>query len=264
MLFEVISPDGECFDSTLGFSKGWLDKHLPDTTTPQQANLPLPAESYNAKRQRSNTVDSLQKGAGREFKRRKGYENGQQGHNNASIRDAEPKNRSPTHSTFQFNPSSNHDVVMEDSMDPRTLGIERLIPNSLPAVLHKGRVFLRIGRSRSVEGESSSKSDDNEEWEWIPPEGYSMPTGKSTIWNPTQAKWRFVGVQRSFEHLGHIKGGQTIEWPNTVDGNILGRGECLYNDQRQKWEMVFKSNPSPNWVILWDPVVARWEWSLLT
>jgi hypothetical protein len=103
-----------------------------------------------------------------------------------------------------------------------------------------------------------------EVWEWIPPVDHPK-SNTSIVWNPTQARWRVVASPRSLEHLGAVMAKDRKESPDVVQGNILGRGNCEYNESRAQWEIQFKLKDAiaAPWVVRWDGEFGKWEWALL-
>jgi hypothetical protein len=164
-------------------------------------------------------------------------------------------------------PGLYNESIEEETINPRELALERLIPRSLPAPLRNGRVFLRFGTVKAAQEEVEEipglyEDDGEETWEWIPPADENAGINISTFWNPTQARWRRVAEERSLEHLGVVDGRPHVSSPERFRGNILGRGQCHYNDTREQWEIDFGPKyKDAHWVVKWDTAFGRWEWT---
>ncbi|KIM23330.1 hypothetical protein M408DRAFT_332417 [Serendipita vermifera MAFF 305830] len=271
VLFEVIGPDGTFVDTTLGYSDRWVDTFLPDTVSHANGNLhristPL-SPVLSLKRGRDGITKSTspeETDAERDIKRRKPNDEdrdetkGVNGNPDPAV--VRPKTIRPFKMAFNNSDkaSNANQDMREEVINPRDLGLDRLVPGSLPPPLRKGRVFLRFA--------DPATGKEEEVWEWIPPsdQGPTFSLLNSTIWNPTQAKWRITATSRSLSHLEAWETKEKADWPTKVDGNILGRGRCEFEEDRSQWEMHFDNkNAEFPWIICWDEDFARWEWKLL-
>jgi hypothetical protein len=269
VLFELIGPDGLSVDSTLGYSDRWVDTFLPDTisngTAYRRATSPL-TPVVSLKRARDGVLSPVtgdETDAERDVKRRKPNQE-DDGELRSPVGTPEivlprPKTVRPFRMGFNNSGSSGGSNDMsEEVINPKDLGLDRLIPSSLPPPLRKGRVFLRFS--------DPSTGKEEEVWEWVPPndQGPTFSLQNSTIWNSTQAKWRITATSRSLAHLAAWETKEKADWPTKVDGNILGRGRCEFEESRGQWEMHFDNkNPDTSWIVRWNEDFARWEWSLL-
>ncbi|CAG7855010.1 SubName: Full=Uncharacterized protein {ECO:0000313/EMBL:CCA77718.1} [Serendipita indica DSM 11827] len=271
VLFEVIGPDGRRADSTLGFSDEWVDHHLPDTTN-RYGRGATTRESKSStilslKRIRSDSPDLMDvedDGTGvREAKRTR---------MNGTRSTLSPMDASGDASNQQFvmnyqksagsSTSGSGTSVREDISPSTSLGLDRLVPSSLPQPLRGGRVFLRVGTMESsMNTDTSPVLEDT--WEWIPPAGNSIGLRKSTVWNPTQARWRLVSEERTLQNLDFGKKDAKVEMPDQTEGVIFKHFAVEYVEERGQWEMVplTKQQTYP-WVIRWDEEYARWEWTM--
>lgn len=286
VLFEVIGSDGTFYDSTLGYSDRWLDTFLPDTTehsTSNHANISAPLTPViSLKRTWTDSTGVLSPKSpngmdvDREIKRRRIDED------DFVLTGSPVSTKSSTARLggFKITFSKSHESSpesdsAEEAADPRDLDLDRLIPSHLPRPLQGGRVFLKLDTVKGF-GKRDEDIDDLNEipgldakfieeiWEWIPPEDHPK-TNTSTVWNPTQARWRVVTSSYSMEHSGVTNGKESHKAsPDVVQGNILGRGDCEYNDARGQWEMVFKqrSNADNLWIVRWAEDFGKWEWVL--
>ncbi|KAG8813481.1 hypothetical protein FRC17_001556 [Serendipita sp. 399] len=273
VLFEIIGEQGSFSDSTLGYSARWLDRYLPDTNP----NLSSPDQSFNEpltpivslKRPRE-VQDSPLSPEGisidRDSKRRRQLDTNSttsplESHPGVKV---EPKEKSFLERSWRDSSSGSNETGVEEAIDARKLSFNRLVPNSLPPPLLKGRVFLRFGPVDGASKPNNGKEAEEETWEWIPPAGTSMGMKSSTVWNPTQARWRLVPGGRSLENLGSVERKERTEFPDRTDGIILSFGTCDYVEERGQWEMIpHKHLGSPPWRIRWDEIYARWEWTQL-
>ena len=254
-------------DSTLGYSDRWVDTFLPDTVSNGAAYhrgaSPLtPVASL--KRERDGILSPIsaeETDAERDMKRRRTDQDGDRDlQQPLEIAPSRPKTIRPFKMGFNHpsRSSGGGNDTLEEVINPKDLSLDRLIPSSLPPPLRKGRVFLRF--SDPVTGK------EEEVWEWIPPndQGPTFSLQNSTIWNSTQAKWRITATSRSLAHLETWETKEKVDWPTKVDGNILGRGRCEFEDSRGQWEMHFDNKcPDDLWIVAWNEDFARWEWSLL-
>lgn len=273
VLFEIIGPDGVYMDSTLGYSEKWVDSMLPDTSS----NLPTlsitnrsplsPVVSLKRSRvSESSLRDISPTGTERQTKRHR--LDTHEDIRTESDTESEVSINRQLIRPFVMSPFSTGvaEVLEEEEIDPKSLPLHRLVPSCLPAPLRDGRVFLRFDPQGPKVEESDSipgpyeEQDVTETWEWIPPEDRSHGLRPSTIWNPTQAKWRIVSMPRSLEHLG-ISNGKLQPSPCRVTSNILARGNCYFNESREKWEMDFGAKyKDVQWRIVWNAEFGRWEW----
>lgn len=271
-MFELIALDGSLVDSTLGYSERWIDTFLPDTILHgngtgdfRRATSPLtPVLSLKrgwdgmASPTTPNEAD-----AERDIKRKKpNEENGTDVKPVIDLSEVVPiRQKIVRPFKMGFNStekaSNGNNDTSEEMINPKDLSLERLIPSSLPPPLRKGRVFLRFA--------DPATGKEEEVWEWIPPndQGPMFNLLNSTIWNPTQAKWRIAATGRSLPHLEAWEVKEKADWPTKVDGNILGRGRCEFEESRGQWEAHFdnKGTEFP-WIVLWNEDFARWEWTL--
>lgn len=277
-MFEVIGRDGTLHDSTLGYTDKWLDQLLPDTvenTVPSNHKHGTPLTPIVSLKRNRREVDSPTAieviGVERELKRRRTGEEEDVHMRFSPNGIASSINDRPFALTDKGTklPGLYNESVEEETIDPRELALERLIPRNLPVPLRNGRVFLRFGPVKAAQEEMEEipglyEEDGEETWEWIPPADENVGIKVSTLWNPTQARWRRVAEERSLEHLGAADGRPRISNPDRLGGNILRRGQCHYNDTHERWEIDFgpKYKDTP-WVVKWDTAFGRWEWTWL-
>ncbi|KAG8836936.1 hypothetical protein FRC20_006861 [Serendipita sp. 405] len=273
VLFEIIDENGAFSDSTLGYSDHWLNQFLPDTNpnsspNSQSFNEPL-TPVVSLKRSREDQDSPISPGdmsVDHDTKRRRpnGASSSVSPVDSRSERSVEPREKSFIERSWRDSSSASNETVAEEVIDPRELPLNRLVPSSLPPPLRKGRVFLRFGPVDATMGSSDGKEMEEETWEWIPPAGTPMGMKSSTVWNPTQARWRLVTGGRSLENLGSIETKEKTEFPDPMDGIILKYGSCEYVEERGQWEMIPHRNAEAfPWRIRWDEIFARWEWTPL-
>ena len=269
MLFEVIGSDGKRADSTLGFSDEWLDYHLPDTSKGHGVRHPIretkSSTILSLKRTRNDSPESMEinedETETREVKRTR--PNGTKNALSAMDTTGSTSNRQfvMNYQNSDSPSTSGSGKSLREEMTPSvSLGLDRLVPNSLPQPLRSGRVFLRLGRKDNpMNGDTSSTLEDV--WEWIPPAGSTIGPRTTTVWNPIQARWRLVSEERSLQNLEFGKKVVKAELPDETEGAIFKHFAVEYVEEREQWEMVpLAKHQSYPWIIRWDEEYARWEW----
>ena len=255
VLFELILSSGQREDSTLGYSKSWIDLVLPDTKGSGKRAIaqPSPApSSHNGKRARSSSLTTLSTNKFEEdepdLKRRRLTDRPVEVATSVSA-DA------PHVPLFQIRPSrilgmeraippsDNSNTSIEEQVDPSTLSLDRLLPNHLPPPLRKGRIYL---------------NPETDLFEWAPPPSHSTSATTSTIWNSTQGQWRLVKeprlalVERPVDERAGL--------PDRFDGPVLGRGEGVWKEESGTWEVQFPYRGELPGILRWDDSVGRWRW----
>jgi len=257
VLFELILSSGQREDSTLGYSKSWLDLVLPDTAKPFDNRAaaversPTPS-SRIGKRARSSSLATLSTNKFEEdepdLKRRKLTDRPVQVATSVSA-------NAPHLPLFQIRPSrvldveravsssDNSNTSIEEQVDPSTLPLDRLLPNHLPPPLRKGRIYL---------------NPETDLFEWTPPASHSTTATTSTIWNSTQGQWRLAKAPRSV--LTERPVDKRTGLPDRLDGPVLGRGEGVWKEESGTWEVQFPYCREPPGILRWDDPVGRWQW----
>jgi hypothetical protein len=254
VLFEVILSSGQREDSTLGYSKSWLDLFLPDTKDPEKRVTvePSPApSSHVGKRARSTSLATLNKFEGEgepDLKRRKLTDRPVEVATSVSA-DAphlpvfQIRAARMTEEELAVSSSDNGNINIDEQVDPSTLSLDRLLPNHLPPPLRKGRVYL---------------NPETDLFEWTPPPSHSASATTSTIWNSTQAQWRLVKAPRSV--LTERPVDERTGLPDRFDGPVLGRGEGVWKEESGTWEVQFPYRGELPGTLRWDDSVGRWQW----
>ena len=254
VLFELILSSGQREDSTLGYSKSWIDLVLPDTKGLEKWVIvePSPApSSHNGKRARSLSLTTLSTNKFDEdepdLKRRKLTDRAVEVATSVSA-------NAPHVPLFQIRPSrmleveravstDNSNTSIEEQVDPSTLSLDRLLPNHLPPPLRKGRIYL---------------NPESDLFEWTPPPSHSTSATTSTIWNSTQGQWRLVKAPRSA--LMGRPADERNGLPDRFDGPVLGRGEGVWKEESGTWEVQFPYRGVLPGTLRWDDWVGRWQW----
>ena len=255
MLFELILGSGQREDSTLGFSKSWIDLVLPDTKVSKKraiiAGSPT-SSSQIGKRARSSSLTTLSTNKFEEdepdLKRRKLTDRPVEAATSVSA-------NAPHVPLFKIRPSrisekewavsssDNSNTSIEEQVDPSTLSLDRLLPNHLPPPLRKGRIYL---------------NPETDLFEWSPPASHSTSATTSTVWNSTQAQWRLVKAPRSV--LTERPVDERSGLPDRFDGPVLGRGEGVWKEESETWEVQFPYRGELPGTLCWDDTVGRWQW----
>ncbi len=255
MLFELISGSGQREDSTLGYSKSWIDLVLPDTKVSKKPAIVVgspTSSSHVGKRARSSSQATLSTNKFEvdepDMKRRKLTDRPVEVATSVSA-DA------PHVPLFQIRParmpemeravssSDNSNTSIEEQSDPSTLSLDRLLPNHLPPPLRKGRVYL---------------NPETDLFEWTPPALHSSSATTSTVWNSTQGQWRLVKAPRSA--LMERPVDERTGLPDRFDGPVLGRGDGVWKEESGTWEVQFPYRGELPGTLHWDDTVGRWQW----
>lgn len=247
VLFELISSSGQREDSTLGYSKSWVDVALPDTK-----DLEKPVSSHAGKRARSPSLATLSKNKFEEdepdLKRRKLTDRPVEVATSVSA-------NAPHVPLFQIrqsrmlevgravSSSDNSNISIEEQVEPSTLSLDRLLPNHLPPPLRKGRIYL---------------NPETDLFEWTPAPSRSTSATTSTIWNSTQCQWRLVKTPRSVPTKRPVDVRTGL--PDRFDGPILGRGEGVWKEESETWEVQFPYRGELPGTLRWDDCIGRWQW----
>jgi len=256
VLFELISGSGRREDSTLGYSKSWIDLVLPDTKGSERRTIvePSPAPSKVGKRARSPSLTTLSANKFEEdepdLKRRKLTDRPVEVATSVSA-------NAPHVPLFQIRPSvmpekaravsssDNSNISVEEQADPSTLSLDRLLPNHLPPPLCKGRIYL---------------NPETDLFEWTPPASHSSSATTSTVWNSTQGQWRLVKAPRSV--LMELPVDERTGLPDRFDGPVLGRGDGVWKEESGTWEVQFPYRGELPGTLRWDDTVGRWQWAM--
>ena len=255
VLFELILSSGQREDSTLGYSKSWIDIALPDTKGLEKRVIvetsPAPS-GHNGKRARSSSLTTLSTNKFEEdepdLKRRRLTDRPVEVATSVSM-------NAPHVPLFQIRPSrvldmeravsssDNSHTSVEEQVDPSTLSLDRLLPNHLPPPLRKGQIYL---------------NPETDLFEWTPPPLHSTPATTSTIWNSTQGQWRLVKAPRLA--LRERAMSERTGMPDRFDGPVLGRGECVWREESETWEVQFRYRGELPGTLRWNDSVGRWQW----
>jgi hypothetical protein len=268
VLFHLLPTDAEReqgnnegVDSTLTFSKTWLDEHMVDysqgvpddgmslepSDTPvvlrEPMHTPLRRDSVwerfgkitieeSESEDEDRVPDPPWKTALEEFIRPTGSTETGISQTPAAFR----------HRSDMDSISSDGDTEQDEKEGP-PLNINHLLPSHLPHPFQgKGRILL--GR--------------DDRFEWIPTDPYATDCPPTRmVWNPSKSKWKLLPEMRDF--VAFYKGAAWLEVPNRVEGKILGKGVAEYNTTRKVWECSFVGRCVFG-DLRWSPDVASWEW----
>jgi hypothetical protein len=255
VLFELILGSGQREDSTLGYSKSWIDLVLSDTKGSEKraiAETSPATSSQVGKRARSSSLATLSTNKFEEdepdLKRRKLTDRPVEVATSVSA-------NAPHVPLFQIRPSrmpekeravsssDNSNTSIEEQVDPSTLSLDRLLPNHLPPPLRKGRIYL---------------NHETNLFEWTPLVSHSTSATTSTVWNCTQGQWRLVKAPMSV--LTERPVDERTGLPDRFDGPVLGRGDGVWKEESGTWEVQFRYRGELPGTLRWDDTVGRWQW----
>lgn len=265
VLFHLLPTDeqreqgnNEGVDSTLSFSKAWLDEHMVDYPEDMPENGMQLEPNDPPVVLRKPVLTPLKRDSVWE---RFGKITIEESESEDEDRVPEPPWKTaleefirppefvagplPSSAAYRHGSGVESDSTGEDTSEEAEppLNINRLLPSHLPHSFQgKGRILL-------------AKDD---RFEWIPNDPYATDCPPTRmVWNPSKDKWKLLPEMRDL--AAFYKGGLWLELPNKVDGKILGKGVAEYNPTRKTWVCSFVGRGVFG-DLRWSPDVASWEW----